>query len=72
MSKFWELPIEQLDRGLDPCGGRGGHPADEGVLDRTSCRGAVEVPEQATDSPLEARAAAALAAIPHQRDRRSA
>ncbi|GAA2851322.1 hypothetical protein GCM10010472_05480 [Pseudonocardia halophobica] len=33
---------------------------------------AVEVPEQATASPLDVRAAAALAAIPQQRDRRSA
>lgn len=41
-------------------------------LVRERLRAAVEVPEQAMDSPLEARAAAALAAIPHQRDRRSA
>ncbi|MCE0763679.1 hypothetical protein LWC35_12290 [Pseudonocardia kujensis] len=41
-------------------------------LVRERRRTGLEVPEQATGSPLDPGTAAALAAIPHQRDRRSA
>jgi hypothetical protein len=48
------------------------HLTTDLVRERQRTAGTVEVPAQARESPLDPRTAAALAAIPRQRDRRSA